>query len=118
MQEIVPVIVLDISSITDAIIQDEIELIEKTAWRVKAKKRKLKFQLLYNRDDKLGKAQIRCSSKHFKILQKFFVMMAQWKIYEIAINYADEQGIWNTGTVMNKPEMKNYIFASPFCHIL
>lgn len=45
-------------------------------------------------------------------------MMAQLKIYEIAINYADEQGIWNTGTVMNKPEMKNYIFGSPFCHIL
>lgn len=46
----------------------------------------------------------------------FLEIHSEYSFVSCAMDYADEQGIWNTGTVINEPEMKNFIFGSPFCH--
>lgn len=40
----------------------------------------------------------------------------EYAFVSCAMDFADEQGIWNTGTVVNEPNIKNFIFGSPFCH--
>lgn len=40
----------------------------------------------------------------------------EFSFVSCAMDFADESGIWNTGSVVQKPILKNFIFGSPFCH--
>lgn len=46
----------------------------------------------------------------------FLEANSEYAFVSCAMDFADENGIWNTGTVINEPTIKNFIFGSPFCH--
>ncbi len=47
---------------------------------------------------------------------KFLKEHNEYSFVSCIMDYADEEGIWSTGTVVDVPKMKDFIFGSPFCH--